>query len=230
MLIILRHTLEHIKAPDKFLFNLFQIFNSKKYRNIPIFIEVPDVDWIFENKCYWDFFYEHVNYFSKHSLFNCIKDAGASVKSISNDFGGQYLWAEALINPTSVTENNPFSLVKYPENHFYEVVSRVNIEIEKLKIFSKVVVWGMASKGIIFTLNCSSGIDFCVDINKAKQHMYIPKMGLQIVPPEELPQGIRLSVICMNPNYYKEIYNTCIDLKLDFELYSPEIIKMNYHE
>lgn len=75
-LIILRHTLEHIENPTSFLSFLFQLFDKSKFKNIPIFIEVPDVDWIFDNKCYWDFFYEHVNYFSKYSLFNCITEAG----------------------------------------------------------------------------------------------------------------------------------------------------------
>lgn len=228
-LIILRHTLEHIENPTSFLKQLFQLFDSNKYKNIPIFIEVPDVDWIFDNKCYWDFFYEHVNYFSKYSLFNCIKEAGGYVESIKNEFGDQYLWAQAIINHEIENKNNPFILKDYSNSVFNELIERYNNKIKKNSEASEIVIWGMASKGIIYSLianNLNTKIDYYVDVNLNKQEKYIPKIGKKIVSPENLPKDKKLSIICMNPNYTEEIRLKCENLKLDFELYNPEIDKI----
>jgi hypothetical protein len=97
-LVLCRHTLEHITSPTEFLERVFLQLNKEK--NVPVFIEVPDLSWIIKNNAFWDFCYEHVNYFTKESLEKCIEKAGAGGTKISSAFGGQYLWAEAIINPT----------------------------------------------------------------------------------------------------------------------------------
>jgi hypothetical protein len=190
---------------------------------------VPDVDWIFENQCYWDFFYEHVNYFSKYSLFNCIQEAGGKVISITNNFGGQYLWAEALINPSGEINDNPFSLFNYINTNFNSLIGQYSKKIKELSTSSKVVVWGMSSKGIIYSLNAANNsamIDLYVDINENKQNKFIPKLGNKIISPFDLPKDEKLSIICMNPNYYQEIDLLCNNLNLNYQLFNPEINKI----
>ncbi|GIW22747.1 MAG: hypothetical protein KatS3mg068_1754 [Candidatus Sericytochromatia bacterium] len=65
-LLILRHVLEHIYNPFKFLKNNTDL---SKF----IFIETPSFEWIIDNNAYWDIFYEHCNYFTKKSLLYIFK-------------------------------------------------------------------------------------------------------------------------------------------------------------
>lgn len=64
-LIILRHTLEHIKKPDIFLKELDSIQKSNSH----VFIEVPNLIYSLNNFIE-DFTPDHVNYFYKNSLCN----------------------------------------------------------------------------------------------------------------------------------------------------------------
>jgi len=72
------------------------------------------------------------------------------------------------------------------------------------------VVWGGASKGVIFTLlksRINQAIDTVIDINPAKQGKYLAASGLQVKSPEDalktLPHGSTIFV--MNSNYLQEI-------------------------
>ena len=59
----MRHVLEHVQNPYKFLSMLKTVFCNAK-----VYIEVPNYDWIVANKTFFDITYEHVNYFSQVSL------------------------------------------------------------------------------------------------------------------------------------------------------------------
>jgi SAM-dependent methyltransferase len=226
-LVILRHTLEHIPAPSDFLKNIFDLIQKGAFRNVPIFIEVPDVDWIFKNKAYWDFFYEHVNYFSKKSLFDTIEAGGAKVSSISNEFGDQYLWAEAIVNceiPEKINFIKQDLQSDFSLDFNKEIFNNIKNLEKEIDTNSKIVIWGMASKGIIYSLHLIKNghePDFFVDINTNKQNKYIPIIAQKIISPNELPQDVKLSIICMNPNYNKEIYEICEKLNINFTLFSP---------
>ncbi len=228
-LIILRHTLEHIPRPSDFLKNIFNVIEKCGLKNVPIFIEVPDVEWIIKNKAYWDFFYEHVNYFSKKSLFDTISSAGAKVNSIVNEFGDQYLWAEAIVN-NDIYKTNSF-INQNPKLNFdfdfnKEIINNIKRLEEVLDINSKIVIWGMASKGIIYSLHLIKNghePDYFVDINKNKQNKFIPIIAREIISPNNLPKEIQLSIICMNPNYTSEINEQCKSLKINFKLFSPDL-------
>ena len=63
--VVLRHVLEHVQNPYKFLSMLKAVFCNAK-----VYIEVPNYDWIVANKTFFDITYEHVNYFSQISLKN----------------------------------------------------------------------------------------------------------------------------------------------------------------
>jgi SAM-dependent methyltransferase len=226
-LVILRHTLEHIPSPSNFLKNIFDVIQKCNIKNVPIFIEVPDVKWIFKNKAYWDFFYEHVNYFSKKSLFDTITNTGAKVTSIINEFGDQYFWAEAIVNSENFKTNyqiNKDLSLNFSLDFNQEIIDNI-LKIEQIiDINSKMVIWGMASKGIIYSLHLiKNGYtpNFFVDININKQNKYVPVIAKKIISPNDLPKNEKLSIICMNPNYFNEIQKQCENLKIDFKLFSP---------
>jgi len=76
------------------------------------------------------------------------------------------------------------------------------------------VIWGGASKGVIFSLLLQrEGVvfDAVIDVNPAKQGKYLPASGLLVESPEEvLPRLSGDSMIwVMNSNYLSEIKARC---------------------
>lgn len=195
--IILRHVLEHIPDPVGFLDSIANANGGKGL----IYIEVPCFDWIVNSKAWFDIFYEHVNYFRLVDFFRIFKKIIYSGRS----FEGQYLSIVADLS----------SLTK-PKRNFRQTIdfSTDFEEIEKLANNSdptqKIIVWGAASKGVIFSLLLKRkgvSVDRIIDISPEKQGLYIPGTGLRVMSPSEglqgLPKGSKIYV--MNPNYLEEI-------------------------
>jgi len=214
-LILSRHVFEHIEFPKDFLEIIREpIIN---YPNVPVFIEVPDFNWIVENKTFWDLCYEHCNYFSEKSLAEVFNHSWAQLTKITKSFNDQYLWVEGIFNPTNEIKAlyHPFEI---KSKGIYEFID--SIQLAKQKVLQLIldykskdyqtVVWGMATKGVIFTNNMDANatlIDFCIDINQEKQQKYSPISGHLIQSPTVLStlKEQKVVIIVMNPNYVAEI-------------------------
>jgi hypothetical protein len=85
-----------------------------------------------------------------------------------------------------------------------------------------VAVWGMATKGVIFSLLVdpdASRIDYCIDVNTNKQGCFVPVTGHAISAPIVLRSASRpVTVIVMNENYRDEIATTCREIGIDAKL------------
>lgn len=192
--IILRHVLEHIQEPVGFLQGLSAANNNKG----KIYIEVPCFDWIVENQAWFDIFYEHVNYFRLSDFNRMFGDVIESGKL----FGGQYIYVVAeldSIQPPVHDVNNQDSLT-------VEVVHN----IAELGRTEPAVVWGGASKGVIFSLlrrRAGYEVDMVIDINPAKQGKYLAATGLLVYSPEDAMKKLAegSTVFVMNSNYIEEI-------------------------
>jgi len=192
--IILRHVLEHIPNPIDFLNTI------KKFIQGKIYIEVPCFNWIRQHNAWFDIYYEHVNYFCMtdfQRMFGTIHDAEYL-------FGGQYLAIVADIATLRIpqTTNNDLQI---PTHNFLP-----NIKDEVLKPNTQTVVWGAASKGVIFTLilqRLGVNIDFAIDINPFKQGKYLAGSGIKIYSPMDAMQILdtNTTIFVMNPNYLDEV-------------------------
>lgn len=214
-LVLSRHVFEHIEYPAAFL----QIIQDavKAYRNIPYFIEVPDFGWIIRNQTFWDICYEHCNYFSPASVHRLVSEGGASLSSVTPAFDDQYMWIEGLLNaePASGTTDAAAPLNTAEMDRFAASVNRLRSVVagfigEARADGSRIVLWGMATKGVIFSNLVDPDrrlIDYCIDVNGAKQQKYTPVSGHRILPPESLAEAgqEKLLVIVMNPVYLEEI-------------------------
>jgi hypothetical protein len=194
--LILRHVLEHIEDPVGFLQRLA---TTNGHRGL-IYIEVPCLDWICQNRAWFDIFYEHVNYFRLtdfQRIFDRVLYAGRA-------FGGQYLTVVADLASLRRPQRDPSDAVAFP----FDMTTRLGAEAGADK--GRVVVWGGASKGVIFALlreRAGHPVDRVIDINPAKQGRYLAGTGLRVMSPAEgladLPRGSRIYV--MNPNYLEEV-------------------------
>ncbi len=192
--LILRHVLEHIQDPVDFLQEL-NIANKGKGK---IYIEVPCFDWILKNKAWFDIFYEHVNYFRLSDLNKMFGNVIESGKL----FGGQYIY---IVAELSSIQQPIFDANTQDISNF-----EVEFNADKGVHSSPLVIWGGASKGVIYSLlkiRAGHSIDMVIDINPAKQSEYLPATGLLVYSPKAamkiLSEGSIVHV--MNGNYMEEI-------------------------
>jgi hypothetical protein len=224
-LVLLRHTLEHIPGPREFLAEVFA--GLDRGDRVPMFIEVPDLHWTLKESAIWDFCYEHVNYFTRDSLWRCISAAGAQVQQVRRAFADQYLWAEVITGlPPTPSPYETESDVSISCSTLAESLVQTVERISEITRDRQLVIWGMAAKGTMYSLHLiQSGIrvDWAVDINPAKHGKFVPLSGLRVTAPQELPvSGTAYAVICMNPNYKNEIAEMCDKLGLTAVLYGPD--------
>lgn len=193
--LILRHVLEHVQNPVSFLDQIAKA-NGDAGR---IYIEVPCFDWVCKHRAWFDIYYEHVNYFRLndfHRMFGQIVESGYL-------FGGQYLYLVAEL--ASLRQSLPVeSQIKLPVDFM------ASIESLSMTVGQPRVVWGGASKGVIFALlmeRYGTPVHAVIDVNPAKQGKYLAATGLRVDSPAEalrlVPNGSPIYV--MNSNYLEEI-------------------------
>jgi SAM-dependent methyltransferase len=231
-LFLCRHVLEHIPDPVAFVRTLRAAIGDR--HGVPFFAEVPDLSWIVEHEAFWDFCYEHCNYFGEASLRQVFARAGFTPVESRAAFGSQYRWIEGTAAGTVAPdgaaadarpEGGP-SDTAWPERlRAYAVGEQGTIAAARKSLADwraaggAVAVWGMATKGIVFSLLVdpdSTLIDTAVDVNVNKQGAFVPTTGRRIEAPAAL-QGTRdrpLAVVVMNPNYLQEIRGACASLGL----------------
>ena len=203
-LIVLRHTLEHIQAPYRFLQTIAQ-----SAPDAYIFIEVPDFNWIVNNSAFWDIFYEHCNYFTPEyfsSIFEKIVQGGC--------FSDQYQYVLAplssLISPSGrikaeKVKTGGIQKSTLALDALARTKSRWQVYAEK---HAGMAIWGAGAKGSTFANLIDPQqkyIKYVVDINPRKQGRFLAKSAHKIVSPEELLAGDVSHVLVMNPNYILEV-------------------------
>ena len=194
--LILRHVLEHIQSPYGFLEQLKMANGGSG----TIYIEVPCFDWICENRAWFDIFYEHVNYFRLPDFERMFGEVIESGKL----FGGQYLYVIANLASLRVPIYTSVDQVNLPPDFTNNIAEQNRTEQ------NRTVIWGGASKGVVFALlkaRAGHSANTVIDINPAKQGKYLPGTGLQVKSPaqglENLEAGSTIYV--MNSNYLEEI-------------------------
>jgi SAM-dependent methyltransferase len=230
-LVLCRHVIEHIPRPVEFLASIRE--GVDRYPGTPGFFEAPDLAWIVEQEAFWDFCFEHCNYFSPGSLTVALERAGFDVDRVATGFGDQYLHAfvrSGAEEPANRTGSASQSAREFVQRvvRYAEVEARRQNEVATLLREAKaagrrIVLWGMATKGILFANLVDPQaklIDDCVDVNERKQGAFVPVTGHRIESPESL-RGRSDSdplVVVMNPNYAGEIAETLRGLDLDATL------------
>ena len=217
--VVCRHVLEHIPRPLQFLQSIRSALRA--FPETPVFVEVPDTRWIVERGAYWDFCYEHCNYFFPASLSRLMSLAGMQPTRIRNAFGGQYLCADAgpqqaahfLDDGQAITDFRQ-GLLDYAHREAESMrISRERLQARKSEGYG-IAIWGMSTKGVLFSYLIDRDrtlFDRCVDVNEKKHGCYVPVSGHPISAPESLKDqaGNRWVIVVMNPNYLDEIRARC---------------------
>lgn len=209
--VVCRHVLEHIPDPLNILRKVrLALAKSPCAR---VFVEVPCVEWILQNRVIWDFFYEHCSYFSADSLTTAFTAAGFRVEKITHLFGGQYLWLEATVSEEQsaviINPDNPVKQLAYQyAGMFDNLKSDWQNKLKQMASLGKIAIWGAGAKGVAFANFIDpvcKWFDCVVDLNPKKQGHYLPGTGHPIINfPDLGKRGITAAVL-MNPNYREEV-------------------------
>lgn len=195
-LFVMRHVIEHVPDPLNFLKNI-SIANENSGK---IYIEVPDIGWIFNTGAFWDISYEHCNYFSVPSLQRIIPSSDSGYL-----FGDQYIY---LIGNFAVNDSKEGN-VNIIKPDYHSLIKNLTYCREFLEDKSNFVVWGAAAKGANFVRIVDpdrTRINYVVDINPKKQGRYLGGSGHKIISPKDLKLMKNIEgIIVMNENYLDEI-------------------------
>jgi len=216
-LVVSRHVLEHMPEPVDFLRSIDSAVAP--HGSCPVFVEVPDLTWIVRREAFWDFCYEHCNYFTPASVAEAFRRAGLGDPVTRPGYGGQYLWVEGRTGASSAPA--PRDRAGWPELPAYAAAEAASLATgrERLRELeqegSAVAIWGMATKGVLFSLLTDPNaalIAFCIDVNPNKQGSFVPLTGHEIAPPDALRARAderRLTIVVMNEVYAGEIEERC---------------------
>jgi len=210
-----RHVLEHVADP---MAMLSQVRLAAGDPRTSVFFEVPTVDWILDHTCFWDFFYEHCNYFNAQTLGFAFRRAGFEVARTQAAFEGQYLWLEARpgpppgaveVAPTGVAES--LARIRAFEARAEAGFAHWQDRFRHAAAHGGLAIWGAGAKGVTLAnlLDPDAAlIKYVIDINPNKQHTFVPGTGHPIVGPEALARDRVGHVFITNPNYAGEIRAT----------------------
>jgi len=214
-LLLLRHVLEHLDNPIEFLKTLRHAISDT-----PLFVEVPDFEWILANGAFWDLSYEHCNYFTPQALRFALEMAGFEVIRQDRSFGNQYQWAICVPASSMSVPAGRGSMTTATVDSYARVederLTRVRDMAENA---NGLALWGMASKGVILAVLLPEGAAIGgIDMNRAKQGRFAATTGLQIHPPKWLLGQPGITVAILNPNYAEEIRILVQNLHADVKL------------
>lgn len=199
--IVCRHVLEHIQDPDNFVRSVSECLA----KGGTAYFESPDLEWTVEHEVFFDFFYEHCNYFTKSSLTYLFRQFGFSDFTLKNGLDGQFLQMEARRGGTADIDlpgTVDFGRIE-------EFLDRKISEYGKMiPSFGRFIIWGAGAKGVTFLNRLDISSDRCpyvIDINPNKQNKFVPITGQKIASPEILREEEADNIIIMNPAYGEEI-------------------------
>lgn len=226
--IVCRHTLEHIHETQRFL----QIVRASlgDRRDVLVFFELPDQERVYDERAFWDIYYEHCSYFTAGALERLFLASGFEVLDSWKGFGDQYLLIEArpLARGETATFRVEENLASLGEKvHAFSRDVRAAVDGWRARFRGwhadgkRTVIWGAGSKGVAFltTLGLGAEVAAAVDINPHKQGYFMPGTGHEVVSPESLQRLRPDVVVLMNPIYVDEVRARLRSLGL-----SPELV------
>jgi SAM-dependent methyltransferase len=198
-LYVMRCVLPHIPNPWDFL---SQIWESSP--NSFILIEFQRIEWIIENKVWYQLSHDHVNIFSLNDFF-------ARYEVLEDGTFGFGEWGWVLLKNSKFKNSNIEFEVILKTKLSELLIDRIT-SISQLKELNKnLAIWGAAGKGIVLSSALSdSGLSIlAIDADKNRQGLYLESSGSYVISPEEARDGLDKNTLILvsNPNHLVEIKN-----------------------
>lgn len=200
--------IEHLPDPGCIIKRIY----DNTVANAVGFVTVPNLDYLLETRCFYEFVADHLSYFTKKTLTYAFE---------RNSF-------EVLECYTINEDNDIAAIVKKKEaldisGHFSEVEALIKdlqqIVADYKSQNKKVAVWGAGHRTLaLLALSKLNDIEYVVDSAKFKQGKFTPVLHLNIVSPEYLREEKVDLVIVMVPGLYpSEVCKTLDNMNLGID-------------
>ena len=225
-LVVMRHVLEHIPSAKDMLQSLsHQKFKGKVPSNL--FIEVPNAMHALTNNLYFDFYNDHVHYFSAASLTRMAARAGW--RPLEKITGTEEFLRLVFSNdsqnaaaPAAVEDNDQFlaevssSAAVFRES-FTKWSKDLNHILKGLKENGgRIAVWGAGARGLslLAGLNLPGGFfEYVIDSDTGKHGRFLPAVHLPVYPQEHLETAPVDCVMVTSYTYFNEIWTQLADFR-----------------
>lgn len=223
-LLINRHMIEHILNPLEMLIR----FNKALKADGVLYLEMPRLDWILENKTFFDFPYEHCAYYSDDLISRLLRAVGFEISEKENSYDGQYfsICARKVKEQVALAQSSLEDILRvqglfsaltrtYTEINCAEAIQGFRTETlrsdisdlkSSLHTENGLYFWGAASKGVMCAnLLDQWGISGFIDQNPYKQGKFIPGTGHKVLSPAEITHDRVKTIVVENEVYFPEI-------------------------
>ncbi|PIT73918.1 class I SAM-dependent methyltransferase [Limnohabitans sp. G3-2] len=168
-------------------------------------IEVPSLEKALIDRRFYDFFPDHVNYFSLRSLRLALEMNGFDVVDLHHDMLGEYNVALVTV-ADSPSFDRVATTVSTLGKELREIIAQYRSQGKK------VAMWGAGGKGL--SVMAAAGIqdlDLLVDGDPHKQGLFTPVSHLKVEAPSILANGDFAAVVITAMAYRNEIELTLRD-------------------
>ena len=173
---VTREVLEHVPDPNDFLASI----RASLTRDGVGLVEVPSLEQALDRGRFFDFFPDHVNYWSAGTLARALERNGFLVHEVTRGMGGEYLEAWVAVDAGRRLADVAASAGRAVDE-LRSLVARCASEGRE------VAVWGAGAKGLAtLALAGGDGYRYVIDADPHKQGGYTPVSHLPVVPPERL--------------------------------------------
>jgi SAM-dependent methyltransferase len=196
-LYVMRCVLPHVPKPWAFLAEI-----SRSSPSTLVLVEFQRLEWIIENKIWYQLSHDHVNLFalSDFSARYKVRDSG----TFSN---GEWGWT--LLDPA--TYETPVSQVFQYQEGVSALFEARNQALQRIASIKRpVAVWGAAGKGIVLVHALTSFMTtsvIAIDADSHRWNKYLECSGIQVMSPESamdhLPHD--LLILVSNPNHLDQV-------------------------
>lgn len=184
-----RQVFEHLPDPVDVLVGIREMLNAGAVG----LIEVPNGYRALRLKRFFEFFPDHVHYYSVNSLVALASDVGFNVISCQENFGGDYLELWLRFEPS--VESWFGELKSRREQICSEIASKVqNLHAQG----KRVAIWGCGAKTLSILAaspkELLSNIAGIIDSDPHKNGRYVPNTAIEVVAPERA-SGLKPDVV-----------------------------------
>ncbi len=209
-LFAMRHVLEHIPNAFSYLKQLMKCYKSKEKA---LFIEVPDTSYLLKHNLFFDFYFDHIYYFTPDFIQSLMRDMGWKYTVKLNSSAGEFMGFLSTDTPVSNDEIiPPMPADSEAEHKFAE-----NYDLWRTRLLellhnlrdsgATVAAYGVGSRGVtmLTSLGDDSSLRYVVDSDKNKHGRYLPILGLEVCPPEILQSAPPDYLLITSYTYFIEI-------------------------
>jgi len=234
-IIIAQNVFAHNSYPKEFL----EICKKLLAHNGYLFIQTSQADMVAQNQ-FDTIYHEHISFFSVKSMQYLARHAGLYIKDVLKTpiHGNSLVFVLSKWGPdnssqfmSSLDLITPFRMASYAL-YCKSIAEETRKVVKMLQQHNKKVIgYGAAAKGNTFLNFSKFNLDYIVDDNPLKHHLFTPGSRIPILPPETLKQETESFVVVpLAWNFFEEIkakVNSLTQAPVQYIKYFPNVEVVN---